>query len=76
MAQVKEQEGGTAWHRATPLSRTATDGIYFFPNATAWHSNATHLALDQKVISSFLSYNHHMISKESSVKMSRHHVEH
>ena len=69
MAQVKEREGGTPpWHRATPLSRTATDVIYFFPNATAWHSNATLLALDQNVISSLLSYNHHLIGKESSVE--------
>ena len=69
MAQVKEREGGTPpWHRATPLSRTATDVIYFFPDATAWHSNATLLALDQNVISSLLSYNHYLIGKESLVE--------
>ena len=68
MAQVKEREEGTPWHRATPLSPTTTDAIYFFPNATAWHSDATLLALDQNVISSFLSYNHHLIGKESSVE--------
>ena len=37
---------------------------YFFPNATAWHNDVTALALDQNVISSFLSYNHHLIGKE------------
>ena len=68
MAQVKERGGGTPWHRATPLSLTATDIIYFFPNAIAWHSDATLLALDQNVISSFLSYNHHLIGKESSTE--------
>ena len=68
MAQVKEREGGTPWHRATTLPRTVTAVIYFFPNATAWHSNATLLALDQNVISYFLSYNHHLIGKESSVE--------
>ena len=76
MAQVKERGAGTPWHRATPLSRTATDVIYLFPNATAWHSDATLLVLDQNVISSFLSYNHHLISKESSVEISQLHVEH
>ena len=40
----------------------------FFPNATAWQSNATLLALDQSFISSLLSYNHHLIGKESSVE--------
>ena len=68
MTQVKERGGGTPWHGATPLSRTPTDVIYFFPNATAWHSNATLLALDQNVVSSLLSYNHHLIGKESSVE--------
>ena len=65
----------TPWHRATPLSRSATD-VIFFPNATAWHSDATILALNQNVISSFLSYNHHLIGKESSVEISRHQVAH
>ena len=68
MAQVKERGVGTPWQRTTPLSRTATDVIYFFPNATAWHSNATLLALDQNVISSLLSYNHYLIGKESLVE--------
>ena len=76
MAQVKERGAGTPWHRATRLSRSATDVVYFFPYATSWHSDATLLALDQNVISSFLSYNQHLISKESSVEISRHHVEH
>ena len=68
MAQVKEREGSTPWHRATPLSRTAANVLYVFPNATALHSNATLLALDQNVISSLLSYNHHLIGKDSSVE--------
>ena len=76
MAQVKERGGGTPWHRATRLSRTATDVVYFFPYATSWHSDASLLALDQNVISFFLSYNQHLISKEPSVEISRHHVEH
>ena len=66
MAQVKSGKGapdGTERHR----SWTATD-VFFFPNATAWHSNATLLALDQSVISSLFSYEHHLIGKESSVE--------
>ena len=51
-----------------------------FPDAAAWHSGATLLALDQHVISSFLSCNDHLIGKEidswSSVEISRHHVVH
>ena len=62
----KEREGGTPWHRATPL--LDRDRCFFFPNATAWHSNASLLAVDQNVISSLLSYNHHLIGKESSVE--------
>ena len=42
--------------------------VFFFPNATSWQSNATLLALDQSFISSLLSYNHHLIGKESSVE--------
>ena len=38
--------------------------LLFFPNATAWHNDVTVLALDQNIISSFLSYNHHLIGKE------------
>ena len=80
MARVKELGGGTPWDRATQLSRNATVVIIFFPNATAWHSDVTLLALDQNVISSFHSYNHHLIGKEidswSSVEISRHHVVH
>ena len=63
-------------HTYMVLSLTATDVVYFFPYATSWYSDATLLALDQNVISSFLSYNQHLISKESSVEISRHHVEH
>ena len=36
MVPAKEQGGGTPWHRATLLSRTTTDVINFFPNATTW----------------------------------------
>ena len=64
----KERKGGTPWRRATPLLDRDRCLFFFFPNATAWHSNATLLALDQSVISSLLSYKHHLIGKESSVE--------
>ena len=64
----KERKGGTPWHRATPLLDRDRCFFFFFFNATAWHRNATLLALDQNVISSLLSCNHHLIGKESSVE--------
>ena len=70
MAQVKSGKAG----RGHPVAQSYTAlgprpmFFFFFPNATAWHSNATLLTLDQNVISSLLSYNHHLIGKESSVE--------
>ena len=68
MAQVKSGKGAPRAQSDTALGPRPMFFLLLLPNATAWHSNTTLLALDQNVISSLLSYNHHLIGKESSVE--------